>query len=101
MELIKEILESLEVLGDNRVRVVTSSTIEVDGEEIGRKVHMITLSPGDDISMYNPKVKAVCKEAWGKIDPHKTVLTELDIFPEGELPEPEPKPKAKTTKKAK
>ena len=101
MELIKDILESLEVLGDKRVRVVISSTLEVEGETVGRKHSLATLSPGDDISSYNPKVQAVCKEAWGKVDPHKKLLTELDIFPEGELPELEPKPKAKSTKKAK
>jgi hypothetical protein len=45
---------------NNHVQVRVATVIKRDGEEISRSFHRHVLSPGDDYSAEEAKVKAVC-----------------------------------------
>ena len=54
------VVDFIEVTENNSVQVRTKTAILEDGVEISGKFHRHVVSPGDDYSQENPKVKAIC-----------------------------------------
>ena len=55
-----EVVDLIEVVENGSVQVRTKTAILEDGVEISGKFHRHVVSPGDDYSQENPKVKAIC-----------------------------------------
>jgi hypothetical protein len=61
MALTKEVkVDRIEVLENGSVQVRTKTAIMEDSKEISSQFHRHVVSPGDDYSTENAKVKAIC-----------------------------------------
>ena len=61
MALTKEVkVDRIEVLENSSVQVRTKTAIMEDGKEISSQFHRHVVSPGDNYSTENAKVKAIC-----------------------------------------
>jgi hypothetical protein len=61
MALTKEVkVDRIEVLENGSVQVRTKTAIMEDGKEISSQFHRHVVSPGDNYSTENAKVKAIC-----------------------------------------
>jgi hypothetical protein len=61
MSLIKEIVvDKIEVIENGAVQVRTCTRIMEDGKQISGTFHRHVVSPGDDYSAEDDKVKAIC-----------------------------------------
>jgi hypothetical protein len=61
MSLIKEIVvDKIEVLENGAVQVRTCTRIMEDGKQISGTFHRHVVSPGDDYSAEDARVKAIC-----------------------------------------
>ena len=57
-------IDRIEVLENGVIQVRQAEIITKDGNEIARNFSRWVLSPGDDVSTQDPKVKAICNVAW-------------------------------------
>lgn len=55
-----EIVDCIEVLGNGSVQVRTNTAIMEDGKHISGKFHRHIISPGDDYSKEDNRVKSIC-----------------------------------------
>jgi hypothetical protein len=55
-----EVVDLIEALENGTVRVRTKTAIKEDGVEISSKFHRHVVSPGDDYSSEDARVKAIC-----------------------------------------
>jgi hypothetical protein len=60
----KQIVDLIELVQSNHIQVRTANIIEKDGKEIARTFHRHVLSPGDDVSGQDPKVRAIANAIW-------------------------------------
>lgn len=60
----KQIIDKIEVLENNTIQIRRADIIEKDGQEISRTFHRHVISPIDDISNENDKVKTIAKSVW-------------------------------------
>jgi len=65
MALTKEIVvDQITVTENGIVLYREATTIKEDGEEISKKYHRTSLTPGQDLSGQPEKVVAICQVAW-------------------------------------
>ena len=57
-------VDRVEVLEDGTLQVRQAEIITKDGNEIARNFSRWVLSPGDDVSTQDPKVKAIATAVW-------------------------------------
>ena len=57
-------VDQIELTAINTIQVRTATIIERDGTEISRALHRHVVSPGDDISNEDSKVKAIANAIW-------------------------------------
>ena len=57
-------IDKIEVLENGVIQVRQAEIITKDGNEIARNFSRWVLSPGDDVSAQDPKVKAIATAAW-------------------------------------
>jgi hypothetical protein len=60
----KTIIDKIELVENNSIQVRTATIIEKDGIELTRTYHRHAVSPGDDITNENEKVKAIANAIW-------------------------------------
>lgn len=53
-------VDRIEILANGCVQVRTATVILDDGQQAGGSFHRHIISPGDDFSAQDPRVKAVC-----------------------------------------
>ena len=53
------IVDSIDVLPDGQIQVRKATRIFRDGEEISKAYHRHVVSPGDDLSLEDPRVAAI------------------------------------------
>lgn len=53
-----------EILPDQTIQIRTTTVVEEDGEELGRKHHRHVVRPGDDISGEAAEVQAIANALW-------------------------------------
>jgi hypothetical protein len=65
MALTKEVaVDQITVTENGVVLYREATTIKEDGEEISKKYHRTSLTPGQDIDTQPEKVKAICEVVW-------------------------------------
>ena len=65
MALTKEVaVDQITVTENGIVLYREATTIKEDGEEISKKYHRNSLTPGQDIADQPEKVKAICEVVW-------------------------------------
>jgi hypothetical protein len=65
MALTKEIaVDQITVVENGIVLYREATTIKEDGEEISKKYHRTSLTPGQDLTGQPEKVVAICNAAW-------------------------------------
>jgi len=65
MALTKEVaVDQITVTENGIVLYREATTIKEDGEEISKKYHRTSLTPGQDIADQPEKVKAICEVVW-------------------------------------
>ena len=65
MELTKKIeIDRIEVVNDWNIQVRQATIIERDGEFVSKTFHRWVLTPDDDITNQEQKVKDICNTAW-------------------------------------
>jgi len=65
MALTKEVaVDQITVTENGIVLYREATTIKEDGEEISKKYHRTSLTPGQDIANQPEKVSAICKVVW-------------------------------------
>jgi hypothetical protein len=57
-------IDKIEVLENGVIQVRQAEIITKDGNEIARNFSRWVLSPGDDVSAQDPKVKAIATAVW-------------------------------------
>jgi hypothetical protein len=57
-------IDRIEVLENGVIQVRQAQVITESGNEIARNFSRWVLSPGDDVSTQNPKVKAIATAIW-------------------------------------
>jgi len=57
-------IDQIEVVGDWNIQVRQATVIERDGEFVSRTFHRWVLTPDDDISGQEQKVKDIANAAW-------------------------------------
>ena len=60
----KVVIDKVEVLEDGQIQVRQATKIMEDGKEIGKTYHHHVLSPGDDLTGQDERVKAVAEAVW-------------------------------------
>ncbi len=60
----KTLVDLIEVLENNSIQIRTATIIEKDGEELTRSFHRKTITPIDDISLEEDKVKLIANALW-------------------------------------
>jgi len=58
------LIDRIEVLENGTIQVREVTRILRDDEVIASSFHRATLTPGDDLSTQDPKVKDIAKAAW-------------------------------------
>jgi len=58
------IIDKIEVLQDGQVQVRQAQVITDSGNEIARNFSRWVLTPGEDVSTQDAKVKAICEAVW-------------------------------------
>ena len=53
------IVDSIDVLPDGQIQVRKANRVFRDGEEISKSYHRHVVSPGDDLSLEDPRVAAI------------------------------------------
>ena len=65
MALTKEVaVDQITVTENGIILVRETTTIKEDGEEISKKYHRTSLTPGQDVSSQPANVQAICAAAW-------------------------------------
>jgi hypothetical protein len=65
MALTKEVaVDQITVTENGIVLYREATTIKEDGEEISKKYHRTSLTPGQDLAGHPEKVVAICNAAW-------------------------------------
>jgi len=65
MALTKEVaVDQITVTENGIVLVRETTTVKEDGEEISKKYHRTSLTPGQDLAGQPEKVVAICQVAW-------------------------------------
>ena len=57
-------IDRIEVLENGVIQVRQAEIITKDGNEIARNFSRWVLSPGDDVSTQDPKIKAIATAVW-------------------------------------
>lgn len=57
-------IDKIEVLENGVIQVRQAEIITKDGNEIARNFSRWVLSPGDDVSAQDPKIKAIATTVW-------------------------------------
>jgi len=60
----RQIIDKIEISENNCIQIRTATIIQRDGQEISRTFHRHVISPTDDISNENDKVKTIAKSVW-------------------------------------
>lgn len=58
------VIDRIEILENGVVQVRQAQVITDSGNEIARNFTRWVLSPGDNITTQDPKVKAICEAVW-------------------------------------
>ena len=58
------VIDKTEVLQDGTIQVRQAEVITKDGVEIARNFTRWVLTPGEDVSTQDAKVKAICEAVW-------------------------------------
>jgi hypothetical protein len=58
------VIDKIEVLEDHTLQIRQATRILEDGVELSSSFHRWVLSPGDDVSTQDPKVKAIATAVW-------------------------------------
>ena len=67
MALTKEVaIDQITITENGIVLYREATTIKEDGEEISKKYHRTSLTPGQDLAGQPEKVVAICQVAWTK-----------------------------------
>jgi hypothetical protein len=53
------VIDSIDVLLDGQIQVRRANRVFRDGEEISKSYHRHVVSPGDDLSLEDPRVAAI------------------------------------------
>lgn len=72
------VVDRIEILENGCVQVRTRSSILEDGKQIGSNLHRHVVSPGDDYSGEDARVKAVCAAIHNKtvVDAYKAKMAQ-------------------------
>jgi hypothetical protein len=54
----------ISVLEDGQVQLREDTVVEEDGAELTRLYHRRVLEPGDDVSKFDNRLRAVCAVVW-------------------------------------
>jgi predicted regulator of Ras-like GTPase activity (Roadblock/LC7/MglB family) len=76
----KTIIDIIEVLQNNTIQIRNANIIEKDGVEIARTYHRHVLSPGDDITNEDSKVKTIANAIWTEqaVNAYKALIAKPD-----------------------
>lgn len=64
MAIIKRTEIKEEILPNQTIQIRTTTVVEEDGEELGRKHHRHSVHPGDDVSGESAEVQAIAAALW-------------------------------------
>ena len=69
-----------EILANQTIQIRTTTVVEEDGEELGRKHHRHAVHPGDDVSGETAEVQAIAAALWTDevIAAYRASLTEAE-----------------------
>ena len=78
----KSIIDKIEITENNCIQVRTANVIEKDGTEIARTFHRHVISPIDDITNEDEKVKSVANAIWTPeiIEAYKKMITDTKKY---------------------
>lgn len=62
----KELIEvdQIEAVASGHCQIRQATKILKDGQEISKTYHRWSVEPGGDLSLFDDRVKAICKAAW-------------------------------------
>ena len=60
------VIDKIEVLEDGQIQIRQATKIMEDGKELSKTYHRWVLSPGQDLTGQEAKVKAVAESVWTK-----------------------------------